>query len=159
MGKEPSTPALPVSQAAKLSGLSEHMLTYLGRYDVLTPSGSSGRGKRRLYTFNDIVFLKLVADLLGRGIQIKGLKKGLDKARQEAGTWGDIRKAPHRYLVTDGTELFVRRPGELESKTMNGQLAFAFVLDIRPISKAVALGWPKEPAPGRQPQRALKGVR
>jgi hypothetical protein len=55
-----------------------------------------------------------------------------------------IRRAPRRYLVTDGTELFVRRKGELESKTMDGQLAFAFVLDLGPMHRKISDDWPAD---------------
>ena len=64
------------------------------------------------------------------------------KLRLETDTWIDIRHAPRHYLVTDGTELFVRKKGELESKTMDGQLAFAFVLDLGPTHKKIAEAWP-----------------
>jgi DNA-binding transcriptional MerR regulator len=126
------------------------MITYLGRTDLLNPA-HRGRGRARLFTFNDVLFLKVIADLLARGIEVKRLRDALKRARLESELWIDIRRAPRRYLVTDGTELFVRRRGQLESKTKNGQLAFAFVLDLEPTHKAVAQSWPKD----AQPQNAM----
>ena len=142
MRKAPKNPAIPVIQAANLSGLTVDMITYLGRVDILKPSLGGGRGSRRLFTFSDVLFLKVIADLLARGIEVSRLKASLRKARSEADTWIDIRRAPRHYLVTDGTELFVRRKGELESKTMDGQLAFAFVLDLLPTHRQIVAGWP-----------------
>lgn len=136
-------PSVPVHEAARLSGLSVHMITYLGRMDILTPSGSSAqRGRRRLYTFADVIFLKVIAELLLKGIEVRRLREALKRAREETLLWVDIRREPRRYLVTDGAELYVQKNGKLESKTVNGQLAFAFVLDLGPAHRAVAEAWP-----------------
>ena len=103
-----------------------------------------------MYTFSDVLLLRTIADLLARGVEVKKLRVGLQKARREAARWIDIRAAPRRYLVTGGTDLFVRDQGKLESATMNGQLAFAFVLDLRLTHKAVARAWPKRVEPIRR---------
>jgi len=153
MGKPQKNPAIPIQLAADLSGLSLHMVTYLGRLDILTPSEGGGRGRPRMYTFSDVLFLKVIADLLARGIEVKKLNAALKKAKAEAETWVDIRRAPRHYLVTDGTELFVSKKGRLESKTLNGQLAFAFVLDLAPAHRAIADAWPKE-ATNKRSRRA-----
>lgn len=138
-------PSVPVEEAARLSGLSKHMLTYLGRTEILPPSGSEPRrGRRRAYTFSDVIFLRVIAELLEKGIEVKRLREALKRARDETSSWIDIRRNPRRYLVTDGTELYVNRKGRLESKTVNGQFAFAFVIDLGPTHKAIADSWPRE---------------
>jgi DNA-binding transcriptional MerR regulator len=139
-------PSVNIRQAAKLAGLSPHMITYLGRIEVLTPT-VRGRGRTRLYTFSDVLFLRVIADLLARGIEVKRLRQALQRARSECALWIDIRRTPHRYLVTDGTELFIRNRGHLESKTRNGQLAFAFVLDLAPAHRALVGLWPEQDEP------------
>jgi len=138
-----NNPTVSISQAARLSGLSAHMITYLSRTDILSPK-VRGRGRTRLYTFSDVLFLKVIADLLARGIEVRRLRQALQRARAECELWIDIRQSPRRYLVTDGTELFIRHRGRLESKTKEGQLAFAFVLDLDPTHKAVSQVWPKQ---------------
>jgi DNA-binding transcriptional MerR regulator len=142
MAQDNQNPTVSILQAARLSGLSVHMITYLGRTDILSPKISM-RGRRRLYTFNDVLFLRVIADLLARGIEVRRLRQALQRTRAECERWIDIRRTPRRYLVTDGTELFVRDRGRLESKTKNGQLAFAFVLDLAPTHKAISQIWPK----------------
>jgi DNA-binding transcriptional MerR regulator len=143
MSKDIKNPAITINQAATLSGLKIDMITYLGRVDILKPALGGGRGSRRLFTFNDVIFLRLIAEMLSKGIQVSKLKSSLNRARSEAASWIDIRQAPRRYLISDGTEIFVRRKGQLESKTMNGQLAFAFVLDLGTTHKQVADAWPQ----------------
>jgi len=135
-------PSVSIQDAVRLTGLSDHMITYLGRTDILRPS-KSGRGRARRFTFSDVLFLRLIADMLKRGIEVRRLKDSLQKARAQTEVWIDIRNAPTRYLVTDGTEVFVQREGELESKTLNGQLAFAFVLDLGLVHRVVSNAWPK----------------
>lgn len=139
-------PTVHVKKAAELSGLSIHMLTYLSRLDILKPTGGPpGRGRRRRYTFNDVLFLRVIADLLRTGIEVKRLSQALKRAKAEADAWMDIRRAPRRYLVTDGTEVFLRTRGHLESKTRDRQLAFAFVLDLEKPHAVLAADWPKQP--------------
>jgi DNA-binding transcriptional MerR regulator len=147
-------PVLTVKQAAHLSGLSVHMITYLGRIDILKPS-CGGRGKVRQFTFGDMLFLRLISDMLAKGIEVTRLRKSLAKLRAHTEVWNDIRSAPGRYLITDGTELFVQREGELESKTMNGQMAFAFVLDLKFAHRSVASAWPQS-SKSRKVRRSSK---
>lgn len=134
--------SVDIATAASLSGLSAHMITYLGRIDIVHPTAAAGRGRRRLYTFNDVLFLRVIAELLLRGIEVKRLGTALKRAKAEADLWDDIRSAPRHYLVTDGTEMFLRRKGRLESKTVDRQLTFAFVLDLGHAHGPVAAGWP-----------------
>src|SRR3954466_1700461 len=97
-------PTISIGQTAAITGLSVHMITYLGRHEILTPT-VRGRGRTRLYTFSDVLFLKVIAELLARGIEVKRLRQSLQLARSEGELWIDIRRTPRRYLVTDGTEL------------------------------------------------------
>ena len=123
------------------------MLNYLGRIGVLIPSGSMpGRGRRRLYTFSDVLFLKLIADLLSKGIEVKRLGTGLKRIKEQADLWLEVKKRPRWYLVTDGTEVMLREKGRLESKTADGQFVFSFVLDMEAAHAPLATAWPRETA-------------
>lgn len=137
-------PAVPIAKAAELSGLKQDMITYLGRIDVLKPSAASGRGRTRRYTFNDVLFLRVIAELLRRGIEVKRLGAALRRAKAEADTWKDVRSAPRHFLVTDGTDVYLRRKGRLESKNVDGQFAFAFVLDLAYAHGPLSSGWPQD---------------
>ena len=139
---------IDAATAANLSGLSPTMITYLSRIDVLKPQGHEKpqRGKRRQFTFTDVLFLRVISELLSKGIEVKRLGSALMRAKGDAEAWKSISKAPGRYLVTDGTELYIRREGQLESKTFNGQLAFGFVLDLAVAEAALMKSWPKRHA-------------
>jgi DNA-binding transcriptional MerR regulator len=144
MAEEETVGAVPIKKAAELSGLTTHMLTYLGRIDVLKASGNrGGRGRARMYTFSDVLFLRMIAELLARGIEVKRLGEALRRVKSEADVWLDVTTRPRHFLVTDGTEVFLRRKGKLESKTRDGQFAFAFVLDFAVTHGPLADQWPR----------------
>ncbi len=134
-----------MAQASALSGLSPHMITYLSRIDVLQPRVSGRRGMARRYAYTDVLFLRVIAEMLLRGIEVKRLGAALRRAKAEADLWDDVRSAPRHYLVTDGTEVYLRRKGRLESKTVDRQLTFAFVLDLGHAHGPIASGWPLTP--------------
>lgn len=144
MSENSNIPSVTARQAAHLSGLSETMVTYLSRIDVLKATGqtTSQRGKPRKFTFSDVLFLRVISDLLSKGIEVKRLGAALRRAKSDADEWLDIKRAPGRFLVTDGTELFLRKAGQLESKTFNGQLAFGFVIDLQEAHRTLSETWP-----------------
>jgi DNA-binding transcriptional MerR regulator len=124
--------SVDASRACALSGISRPMLDYLCREDLVTPSASNqrGRGRQRRYTFGDVVVLRMVGRLLSSGIEVSKIRRGLRELQRRTNNIspGNI---PFRLVVTDGTDVFLKDNGRiLESLTANGQLAFAFLLDI-----------------------------
>ena len=75
---------------------------------------------------------------------MKRLGAGLKKIKAEADLWLQVQKKPRWYLVTDGTEVMLRRKGQLESKTTDGQLVFSFVLDVEAAHAPLATQWPRQ---------------
>ena len=111
---------------------------------------SGRRGRARRYAYTDVLFLRVIAEMLVRGIEVKRLGAALRRAKAEAELWDDVRSAPRHYLVTDGTEVYLRRKGRLESKTVDRQLSFAFVLDLGHAHESIASGWPPAPTATRR---------
>jgi DNA-binding transcriptional MerR regulator len=136
MKETPVINGFRAADAGKLSGISPAMLDYLTREGFISPSASvkRGRGIRRIYTFGDIVTLKVIAQLLRSGIEIRRLRRGLRnlQKRMADAKPGEL---PFRFLVTDGTEVFFRDSFNLESLTRDGQFAFAFLIDIHRYGK------------------------
>lgn len=128
-----------LDRAARIAGLTVHMLNYLCRHEVVTPSASPrrGRGRIRKYTFSDIVLLRVVARLLEQGISVLRFEK---QCRLLKGREINVRQLlTRRYLVTDGALIYLTDNGVLE-RIDSGQLAFAFVLDLEPVRQHVARG-------------------
>jgi len=131
-----ATPDWTTSQAAKVSGLSIHMVNYLCRSEIVRPGGSPGRGRgrKRRFSFGDLVMLRLLASLLRHGISVRRLKAGL-AALYASRRLPDASLAS-KYIVTDGKYLYFRDAAILETLE-TGQFAFAFVLDLTSIRKYV----------------------
>lgn len=122
-------------QVARVSGLSTHMVDYLCRHGVVTPSGGClGRGRQRKYAYQDIVVLRVVARLLRQGISVLKFRKGFLSLKQRRANAGHLLAC--RYLVTDGNEVFLQNDGVLE-RLESGQTSFAFVLDLAPVRQDV----------------------
>jgi DNA-binding transcriptional MerR regulator len=125
-------------RAGQLAGLSSAMVNYLCRTAVLVPTGSRkrGRGQRRIYSFGDVVMLRVLARLLDAGISVLRLKIALRALRRYH---SDITPSslPAALLVTDGKSLYLRdRRGILEDLNSR-QMAFAFVLELSQIQQEV----------------------
>jgi len=123
-------------EAAEFAGLSLAMVDYLCRYKLVIPANERkrGRGVQRWYSFGDIVVLRSVAKLLEAGVSVLRLKKALANLRAQH---SDITfdGMPATYLVTDGKDVFFRhKTGVLELLT-NGQLSFAFVVEVESVRK------------------------
>lgn len=116
-----------------------HMLNYLCRHGVVTPSATTapGRGRVRRYTYCDLILLRVVAKLLDQGISVLRFRKQccLLKSREL-----NLRRlSACRYLVTDGSNVYFKNDRALE-RMDSGQMAFAFVLDMKPVRSEVSNG-------------------
>jgi DNA-binding transcriptional MerR regulator len=124
------------AQAARVAGLSLHMVDYLCRNEIVIPSTPvlRGRGRTRRYTYADIILLKIVSRLLDQGISVLRCKKSLTALRRR--NPNTPRLVSKKYFVTDGVEIFLQNDGVLE-KITSGQMAFAFVIDLLPIREQI----------------------
>ncbi|WP_280800304.1 MULTISPECIES: MerR family transcriptional regulator [unclassified Mesorhizobium] len=118
-------------QACRVSGLTTTMLDYLVREGFVVPSASTkrGRGNRRLFSFGDVVTMKVIRQLLKSGIEIRRLSRGLRNFRKKFRD-ATASALPYRFLVTDGTDVFLEQAGAVESLTQGGQLSFFFLIDL-----------------------------
>lgn len=128
-----------VRQAAHVSGLSVHMVDYLCRHQIVPPSATqeSGRGRVRYYTYTDLVVLRVVAKLLDQGISVLRFRKQYQLLKSRKFDAGQL--MAHRYLVTDGNNIYLKDDrAQVLERLDSGQTAFAFVMDLNPVKKAVA---------------------
>jgi len=129
----------PASDAARLSGLSMHMLNYLARTDILPPAWPSRRkrqhGRRREYRFGDIVMLRALNDLTARGVSVLRLRPALRALRAEHASI-TATELPARFLLTSGeTAIFVGADGIAKELTMLGMATI--VLDVQSLRQDV----------------------
>ena len=125
-------------QAIRLTGCTAHQLRYWDRVDLVRPSvqGTGGRpGRRRLYSFRDLVALRVVKSLLDNGMSLQRVRRAWNYLRRTA----DMEKhLSEVQLVTDGQSIFrvASDEEELLDALREGQLAF-FVA-INEIARTVA---------------------
>jgi DNA-binding transcriptional MerR regulator len=138
--KKGVTSRFTAAEAARISGIrSTHMLDYLHRMGIVRPqhAATPGKGKRRHYSYTDLVVLRLVARMLEQGLSVKRLEASLAELRKQV-TVLDGDRAASLFLVTDGKNAYWKKsPGEVVDLTASGQFAFSFVLNARQIHSEV----------------------
>ena len=118
-------------QACRLANCTHHQLRYWDRVGLVKPSiqASGGRpGVRRLYSFRDLVALRVVRSLLDNGMSLQRVRRAWDYLRREGKMEDHLAEVK---LVTDGQSIFAvsSDEGELMDALRQGQLAFFVAID------------------------------
>jgi DNA-binding transcriptional MerR regulator len=92
------------TSAAGAAGISYRQLDYWDRTALVQPSvrGASGSGTQRLYSFRDILVLKLVKRFLDAGVSLQQIRIAIQQLR-EAGI-SDLAKIT---LISDGAKVYL----------------------------------------------------
>lgn len=119
------------AQACQLTSCTPHQLRYWDKVGLVTPSiqTTDGRpGRRRIYSFRDLVGLRVVKSLLDNGLSIQRVRRAWDYLRRTGDM--DDHLAEVR-LVTDGQSIFAvaHDDAELLDALRQGQLAFFVRID------------------------------
>jgi DNA-binding transcriptional MerR regulator len=114
-------------QVCDIVGITYRQLDYWARQDLIRPSiaDAKGSGSQRLYSFGDIVELKVVKRLIDGGVALQKARKAIEFLRDNLGE--DLASAD---LVLDGPNaLLVRSENEWVDlfHKKQGQGAFNFV--------------------------------
>jgi DNA-binding transcriptional MerR regulator len=93
--------------ASRIVGVSLRQLQYWDEREFIRPSvkPAEGRGTRRLYSFNDLVCLKVVKHLARHGFSLQMIRRCLRPLKEN--TPQTKRPAGSLKYLTDGEELFV----------------------------------------------------
>ena len=123
--------AFTAQQACRLTRCTSHQLRYWDRVNLVQPSlqSTGGRpGKRRLYSFRDLVALRVVRSLLDNGMSVQRVRRAWDYLRRTAELDEHLAEVK---LVTDGSTIFrvASDDSELVDALRDGQLAFFVAID------------------------------
>ena len=124
-------------QATRLTGCTPHQLRYWDKVALVEPSlqQTGGRpGRRRLYSFRDLIALRVVKSLLDNGMSIQRVRRAWDYLRRTADM--DTHLSEIR-LVTDGETIFAVALDEDEVLDALRQGQLAFFVAINDITKSV----------------------
>lgn len=96
-------------KAAEVVGISYRQLDYWARTDLVRPSlaEARGSGSRRLYSYRDLLELKVIKTLLDAGLKLESVRQVFTYMREQLGE--DISSA---NLVISGTKSVLVRSGE-----------------------------------------------
>jgi DNA-binding transcriptional MerR regulator len=85
-------------------------------------------GVRRLYSFRDLVSLRVIKSLLEGGMSLQRVRRAIEFLRKKAGLDEHLSELK---LVTDGKSVFkiCRTDGELLDALREGQMAFFLAID------------------------------
>jgi DNA-binding transcriptional MerR regulator len=112
--------------ACEAAGISYRQLDYWARTSLVVPSvrDASGSGTQRLYSFRDIVVLKVVKRLLEAGVSLQNIRKAIDTLRRRG-----ERDLATITLISDGTTVYeCRSPEEIVDLVQGGQGVFAIAI-------------------------------
>lgn len=115
------------TQAAEIVGITYRRLDYWARTDLVRPTGAdaTGSGSRRLYTYRDLLELKVIKKLLDAGIRLESIRDVFSYMREHVDT--DISAA---HLVIDGGSVVLCNGDDLIDVLRHGQ----GVLNVLPMS-------------------------
>lgn len=89
--------------ACAAAGITYRQLDYWARTDLVVPTvrSAGGSGTARLYSFKDILVLKVVKRLLDTGISLQNIRAAVDILRARG-----VEDLAHITLLSDGTTVY-----------------------------------------------------
>jgi DNA-binding transcriptional MerR regulator len=116
------------TQTAKIVGITYRQLDYWARTDLLKPSlaEATGSGSRRLYSYRDLLELRIIKSLLDAGIKLESVRDVFKNLRDSVGT--DISSA--NIVISGTTSVVLSTNDELIELMSRGQ----GVLNILPLA-------------------------
>jgi DNA-binding transcriptional MerR regulator len=136
--------------ACQAVGISYRQLDYWARTTLVVPSvrDASGSGTQRLYSFRDLVVLKVVKRLLDAGVSLQNIRRAIDTLRVRG-----VDDLAEITLISDGTTVYeCRSPEEVVDLLQGGQGVFGIAIGgaFKEIQGSLS-HLPAEPASPPQP--------
>ena len=108
--------------ACAVAGITYRQLDYWARTKLVVPSvrPAAGSGTQRLYSFNDVLVLKIVKRLLDTGVSLQNIRAAVDHLRDQG-----IADLSTITLVSDGASIYeCRTDNEIIDLLRGGQGVF-----------------------------------
>ena len=123
-------------QVCRLVGITYRQLDYWARTDLLRPTAkeASGSGSQRLYSFTDLIQLKVIKRLLDAGMSLKRIRSAVEILRDQLES---DRPLTDVTLLSDGTTIFAAHsPDEVVDVFRRGQGVFGIA--VGPVQEELA---------------------
>ncbi len=121
--------AFTSKQACYLSDCTSHQLRYWDKVGLVSPSIQSSHGKPgvpKLYSFRDIVSLKVIKTLLDNGMSIQRVRRAWRYLTRNGDLQDELSKTK---LISDGETIYTIEDNEVFDALKLGQLAFFETID------------------------------
>jgi DNA-binding transcriptional MerR regulator len=115
-----------VPEVCRIVGITYRQLDYWARTELVTPSirDATGSGSQRLYSFEDLVSLRVIKSLLDTGVSLQRVRKAVEHLRTMR------RPVTAVTLVSDGRGVYeADSPEAVVDLVRQGQGVFAIAVD------------------------------
>ena len=122
--------AFTSKQACYLSGCTSHQLRYWDKVKLVSPTIQSSHGKPgvpKLYSFRDIVSLKVIKTLLDNGMSIQRVRRAWRYLSRNGDLQDQLSKTK---LSSDGETIYTIEENKVLDALKHGQLAFFETIDF-----------------------------
>ena len=112
--------------ACQIAGITYRQLDYWARTGLVVPSirGASGSGSQRLYSFRDVLVLKVVKRLLDTGVSLQNIRVAVEHLRRRG-----VHDLARITLFSDGTTVYeCTSPEEVVDLLQGGQGVFGIAV-------------------------------
>src|SRR2546430_368480 len=116
-----------VPEVCKVIGISYRQLDYWARTGLVTPSirDAGGSGTQRLYSFQDLVQLRVIKKLIDAGVSLQRVRKAVKFLREHMSS-----EPAGITLLSDGVSVYAcESEDEVIDLLRRGQGVFAIALD------------------------------
>ena len=141
-----------VPEVCRVVGISYRQLDYWARTDLVTPSvrDAGGSGTQRLYSFQDLVQLRVIKKLIDAGVSLQRIRKAIVFLQEHMN-----HQPVGITLMSDGSSVYAcESEDEVIDLVKRGQGVFAIALDRVWDDLSGTLGKTKEMKP---PSKAKAG--
>jgi DNA-binding transcriptional MerR regulator len=115
-----------VPEVCRVVGISYRQLDYWARTGLVRPSirDAGGSGTQRLYSFQDLLQLRVIKKLLDTGVSLQQIRKAVEYLKA-------MKEAPHGVtLMSDGVRIYeAATPEAVVDLLAQGQGVFAIAVD------------------------------
>ncbi len=127
-------PGFGGKQVLAIVGITYRQLDHWARTDLLRPSlcDAKGSGSRRLYSYDDVVQLKVIKKLLDGGQSLQAARRVIDRLRVEGESVGSA-----NLVMVGGSVALARNGEELVDLLRGGQGVLALVLELAGVKQEV----------------------
>jgi DNA-binding transcriptional MerR regulator len=142
--------------ACGAAGITYRQLDYWARTGLVEPSvrPATGSGSQRLYSFRDILVLKIVKRLLDTGVSLHQIRTAVEHLRE-----GGVEDLAGVTLMSDGASVYeCRSPDEVIDLVQGGQGVFGIAVGrVWREVEAELVALPAESKDGAEPGAATAG--